>query len=143
MLQNQRIYRKIHYNDGLFNEQCGQMAYTDELKLWVSQHKARRLDASAVAFLAVAKDVADAKDAGYSLTTIHEHMRDQKKISFTYETFRRHWKKYQRQPVPVPRIAPVPSTAQDSKVIRRERATASSPVPKFTFDSKPTAEEIF
>ena len=58
--------------------------FTDGLEKWVQERdkrqKKRRQDASAVEFLAVKKDVAEAIEAGYSLKTIWEYLKEGKKI---------------------------------------------------------------
>lgn len=46
------------------------------------------------AFLAVREDVKDAAAAGYALKTIWEHMHETSRLSYRYETFLRHVRKY-------------------------------------------------
>ena len=72
--------------------------FTDGLEKWVQERdkrqKKRRQDASAVEFLAVKKDVTEAIEAGYSLKTIWEYLKEGEKVRSTYETFRRHVKRF-------------------------------------------------
>lgn len=68
--------------------------FTTGLENWVqkreAEQKKRRKDSSAVEFIAIKKDVAEAIKAGYSLKTIWQYLREQGKLRSTYETFRRH-----------------------------------------------------
>jgi hypothetical protein len=70
--------------------------YPEELAEWAEKRakKKRRQDAVAVAFLAVKANVIEAMEAGYALTTIYEHMHETGRIKCSYETFRRHVRKY-------------------------------------------------
>ena len=64
---------------------------TDALAEWVAKQPARRRhDAQAVAFLAVRTDVVKALEAGYSIKTIWAFLKDQGRITSSYEMFRRH-----------------------------------------------------
>jgi uncharacterized membrane protein len=47
-----------------------------------------------VSFLAAKSDVVTAMEAGFSLTTIWEHMKETGRIASSYETFRKHVRKY-------------------------------------------------
>ncbi|MBU0791961.1 MAG: TraK family protein, partial [Gammaproteobacteria bacterium] len=71
-------------------------SYTDELAEWVKKREASRprQDKSLVAFLAVRDDIHEAIDAGYSLKTIWEHLHEQGKIPYRYETFLKHVNKH-------------------------------------------------
>lgn len=66
--------------------------YTKELANWAEQktREKRRQDLSAVAFIAVKTRVVEALDAGFTLTTIWEHMVETGRLKCSYETFRRH-----------------------------------------------------
>lgn len=70
--------------------------YIEDLAAWADKRatKKRRIDASVVAFLAVKSDVQAAIDAGYSLTTIWEHLHETGKLKCCYETFRKHVRKH-------------------------------------------------
>lgn len=72
--------------------------FTEELEKWVKerdkQRQRRRKDASAVEFLSVKNDVVEAINKGYSLKTIWEYLREDGKVQSTYETFRRHAKRF-------------------------------------------------
>lgn len=78
--------------------------YLTNLQEWVAQKKGingSSANSARVVFLAIRDDVKAAIDAGYSLTTIWEHMHETGRVTTTYETFRRHVKRYinQREPV--------------------------------------------
>lgn len=84
---------------------------TDELAEWVASKEApRRQDAQAVAFLAIRADVIAALDAGYSMKTVWDFLREKGRITSSYEAFRRHVKKHIRPGSRAPSAA-VPSTA--------------------------------
>ncbi len=71
--------------------------YLADLQKWVAQKKglnSSSANTARVVFLAIRDDVKSAIDAGYSLTTIWEHMHETGRVSTTYETFRRHVKRY-------------------------------------------------
>lgn len=74
-------------------------SYTDELAEWVKKRdKTRtRQDKNVVAFLAVRDDVKEAIAAGYAIKTIWEHMHEQGKIAYRYETFLKHVKRHIRE----------------------------------------------
>lgn len=85
------------------------MAYLDELAAWVrerdqrqnsSSKKKRRMDAHQVAFLAARVDVIAGLEAGYTLWTIHEHMRAKGRMTCTYETFRKLAKRHCLEALP-------------------------------------------
>lgn len=52
---------------------------------------------STAAFLAIRDDVEIALGAGYSVNTLWEYFQDKGKFTSSYETFRRHVRKYIRQ----------------------------------------------
>jgi hypothetical protein len=70
--------------------------YLNELAKWNEQRSAqkRRQDQAAVAFMAVKPQVVEAINNGYSLATIWEHMHSTGKVDCSYETFRRHVKRF-------------------------------------------------
>jgi len=72
--------------------------FTDGLEKWVrereKQEQKRRQDASAVEFLAVKNDVKEAMEKGYALKTIWEYLKENGKVRYSYEAFRRHVKRY-------------------------------------------------
>lgn len=130
-------------------------SYTEELAAWVEKKaaKKRRLDATAVQFLAVKADVKAALDAGYSVTTIWEHMHEIKKVTCTYETFRKHVKRFVKEPAAIPPAATAPgptapvTTGEATGATSRkhpETPTKSEP-PKiggFKFDASPKKEDL-
>lgn len=139
--------------------------FTDGLEKWVQERdkrqKKRRQDASAVEFLAVKKDVTDAIEAGYSLKTIWEYLKEGKKIRSTYETFRRHVKRFIKAvPKDQPTLAakneadasPATNKQPDDKRDATPKADKSEPEEKekpqlpgtggFKFDAKPNKEDL-
>jgi hypothetical protein len=136
-------------------------SYTEELAAWVEKKaaKKRRLDATAVQFLAVKADVAAALQLGYSVTTIWEHMHEIKKVTCTYETFRKHVKRFIKEtPKETPaketpaaaQAAPAPagSTREASGATSRKKSetpTAKGEAPKiggFAFNPTPKKEDL-
>jgi hypothetical protein len=70
---------------------------TDALAEWVAkQQTPRRQDAQVVAFLAVRADVATALEAGYSVKTVWAFLKDEGRITSSYEAFRRHVQRHIR-----------------------------------------------
>jgi len=122
-------------------------SYTEELAAWVERKaaKKRRLDATAVQFLTVKSDVKCALDAGYSVTTIWEHMHETKKVTCTYETFRKHVKRFVKEP-PGP-TSPVTTGEATGTTARKHSETPqkSGPPKKiggFKFDATPKKEDL-
>jgi len=68
--------------------------FTDGLEKWVKQQKKQRQDISVVEFLAVKKDVAEAIQRGYSIKTIWSYLTERQQVRTSYETFRRHVKRF-------------------------------------------------
>ncbi|EPI9345916.1 TraK family protein [Escherichia coli] len=71
--------------------------YLADLQKWVAEKKGLNgssANTARVVFLAIRDDVKKAIDAGYALTTIWEHMHDTGRVTTSYETFRRHVKRY-------------------------------------------------
>lgn len=68
--------------------------YIDELQAWVKRREQEtakpRQDSAAVEFVGVKEHVLAARNAGYSLRTIWEHMQATGRFRFGYETFRAH-----------------------------------------------------
>jgi hypothetical protein len=126
---------------------------TDELAEWVaSKETHRRQDAKAVAFLAIRADVIAALDAGYSMKTVWDFLREKGRITSTYEAFRRHVKKHirpgSRAPAAVvaPTAAPVPPSPAQAVATSPGVPASSSKAPetpenqvigKFNFNAKP------
>ncbi|WP_322075507.1 TraK family protein [Burkholderia cenocepacia] len=144
-------------------------SYPDELAEWVKSRvsKRRRRDEAAVAFLAVKADVEAAQAAGYALFTIWEHMSDTGKVTFSYETFRTHARRFIKAqggaPAPVEAAIPVRESAGSSRSTRRSQegktprppgsaspATSGdskthekpAPMPGFSFNAKPNSEDL-
>lgn len=112
---------------------------TDELAEWVASKEApRRQDAQAVAFLAIRADVITALDAGYSMKTVWDFLREKGRITSSYEAFRRHVKKHIR---PGSRAVAVPPAASPG-VPAGSRQAPETPenqpvIGKFNFNAKP------
>ncbi|EFI4080053.1 TraK family protein [Vibrio parahaemolyticus] len=135
--------------------------FTDGLEKWVQERdkrqKKRRQDASAVEFLAVKKDVAEAIEAGYSLKTIWEYLKEGEKVRSTYETFRRHVKRFiksapkdhetlaAKKEVAAPNVERQPE-ATASKAEKSETEGKEKPqlpgTGGFKFDAKPNKEDL-
>jgi hypothetical protein len=132
--------------------------FPEELAEWVNQRKAKRprQDKHVVAFLAVKSDVKAALDAGYSMKTIWEYMRETGRIEYRYETFTLHVKRFIK--VPPVSVMPAASPAVGSQVkgtkptpqqggLPRSQPLApkKSEAPKmggFKFDASPNKEEL-
>ncbi|MGY3949607.1 hypothetical protein BJP24_20870 [Aeromonas allosaccharophila] len=102
--------------------------YLDELAAWVEKRaeKKRRQDAAVVAFMAVKSDVIDAMVAGYSLTTIWEHMHETGKMKCGYETFRKHVHRFIKTPTLAAKISP---TSPDMVLAETPVSASASPAP--------------
>lgn len=128
--------------------------YLDDLQTWVAHKKGingSSANSARVVFLAIRGDVKAAIEAGYSLTTIWEHMHDTGRVTTTYETFRRHVRRYIREPVtlsankrahtaalPKQETGASPSPVSkperpQSDPAKRETTKASSQLPTFNF----------
>lgn len=131
-------------------------SYTEELAEWVSKRKAqrRRQDKNIVAFLAVKGDVKAALDAGYSMKTIWEHLREIGRIEYRYETFTLHVKRHirakpltehQEQPAPLEPSKPqAPAAATKPDQAQGEpRKTPPPSVGGFTFNATSKKEDLF
>lgn len=123
---------------------------TDALAEWVAkQQTPRRQDAQAVAFLAVRADVVTALEAGYSVKTVWAFLKDEGRITSSYEAFRRHVQRHirsgqkggtkGRQAAPSPADAspsPAPAPAQ-TKPAEPKPAKAAKGIGKFDFNAEP------
>lgn len=133
--------------------------YMRELAAWAEKKRAKepRQDKHAVAFLAVRSDVQAALDAGYSMKTIWEHMRETGRLSSRYETFTLHVKRYIKGPQvqPAARAAP-PVTiaaparpAADTSAPKKPTSTSTPPAPpqaaqigSFNFNPTPNKDDL-
>jgi Family of unknown function (DUF5338) len=107
--------------------------YINELAAWVSGSEGiKRQDKNTVAFLAVQEDVRLARDAGYTLKTIWEHLSVSGRITCSYDTFRRNVRRY----LGIEREA----TQQEGQMDKTNLKPKSSS--GFRFDSTPRKEEI-
>lgn len=125
---------------------------TDALAEWVAkQQTPRRQDAKAVAFLAVRADVVTALEAGYSVKTVWAFLKDEGRITSSYEAFRRHVQRHIRSgqkagtmakqaappspadASPSPAPAPAPTKTADTK----QPSKAAKGIGKFNFNAEP------
>ena len=132
--------------------------FPQELAEWVKKREATkaRQDKNLVAFLALKSDVQAAMEAGYSLLTIWEHLHDQAKIAYRYETFLKHVRRHIKSPAPAasdlssshPPDPPRSSTsgrAAASKLQSPEPPAPPAPPARlagFTFDAQPKKEDL-
>ncbi len=125
---------------------------TDALAEWVAkQPPRRRHDAQAVAFLAVRTDVIKALEAGYSIKTIWAFLKDQGRITSSYEMFRRHTQRHIKKalsPPPGDQAKGEKSAQQEGgpKVKKPKapepRISKSAGIPGFTFNPTPNKEDL-
>lgn len=124
---------------------------TEALAAWVAkQQTPRRQDAKAVAFLAVRADVVTALEAGYSVKTVWAFLKDEGRITSSYEAFRRHVQRHirsdgtkgkgkQATPAPVD-ASPAPTSAPAQTkpaVVPKQPGKAAKPIGKFEFNAEP------
>ncbi|WP_020405849.1 TraK family protein [Hahella ganghwensis] len=123
--------------------------YTEELADWVKKRDAtKRQDKNVVAFLAVRGDVKDAIEAGYSIKTIWEHLRELGKIPYRYETFLKHVRKHIKDEPEVKQTT-LSVSARDEKG-SRQKLQQSTPkkqdkpasIGKFDFNATPNKEDL-
>lgn len=125
--------------------------FTDGLEKWVlerdKRQKKRRQDASVVEFLAVKKDVAEAIEAGYSLKTIWEYLKEGEKVRSTYETFRRHVKRFiksaskDHETLAAKKEVDAPKVETKAKKSEKEKPQLPG-TGGFKFDAKPNKEDL-
>ncbi|EBM5962846.1 DNA-processing protein [Salmonella enterica] len=126
--------------------------YLADLQEWVSKKKglnSSSANTARVVFLAIRDDVKSAIDAGYSLTTIWEHMHETGRVTTTYETFRRHVKRYIREHKAVALVTdnqPVRAAAKkdgqkagasENRTVKPESTTVKRDVPTNTGSQLP------
>ncbi|MCU7799117.1 MAG: TraK family protein [gamma proteobacterium symbiont of Lucinoma myriamae] len=120
--------------------------YTDELAKWVEKRKSSsRRDKNTVAFLAVRDDVLSALEAGYSVKTVWEHMHENGRIKYAYETFLKHVKRFKEKKTDQVQITKPVSLKEKTTRGQKIKTTKTSVAPKtkgFTFDSKPNKEDL-
>lgn len=114
--------------------------YLDDLQEWVKQKKGlngRSPNSARVVFLALRDDVKSAIDAGYSMVTIWEHMYETGRVTTTYETFRRHVKRYIHERQPTGHIAesiPAQAATRSQEGVEPQEKTTGSQLPVFRFN---------
>lgn len=124
----------------------------DALAEWVAkQEKTRRQDAQAVAFLAIRSDVVTALEAGYSIKTVWAFLKDEGRITSSYEAFRRHVQRHIRSGQSAgARSNPAPVTPGQSSAVPQGQPPAQAafknksakPIGRFEFNSKPDREGL-
>lgn len=118
--------------------------YTEALGEWVKKRKTTRprQDLAAVAFMAVRKDVKAALDAGYSMKTIWEHMHEIGKITYRYETFLKHVRRYIKE-AKKETAAETQEKQQAAKSgQKQETKPKRPPADGFTYDPIPKKEDL-
>lgn len=123
-------------------------SYSEQLAEWVKQRPQRaRRDQNLVAFLAVKGDVTEAVEQGWAAKTIWAHMREQKRVPFSYDTFLNYIRKYVR----LPEEQSPPRTEAPLRplgVPPRPQSVRAPPSPThdqqagFTFNAAPNKEEL-
>ncbi|MGZ9241563.1 MAG: TraK family protein [Candidatus Binatia bacterium] len=129
--------------------------YTEELAEWVEKQvkRKRRQDATVVAFLALRRDVKAASEAGYALTTIWEHMLETGKLKCSYETFRKHVRRFlkptQTKPGSINKTATQAFVEkenkddQKTKTMKQGEQKKNAPINGFSFNATPNKEDLF
>lgn len=106
--------------------------YPNDLAEWLSQRKGNKSKRAATlaSFLAVSENVSDAIDAGFELKTIWEHLREEKRISFRYETFLKYINRHIKK-----------SKSTKTMKDQSQKKTASSSN-SFSFSPNPKKDEL-
>jgi hypothetical protein len=117
--------------------------YSEELATWLEKKTKtkRRLDTAAVAFLKVKADIIDAMERGYAMTTIWEHMRETGRVKASYETFRRHVKRYITVKIPPAKQVQVQPTKMADKPKNTQKKTTT--IRGFHFNPIPNKDDLF
>lgn len=120
--------------------------YSDQLGEWVKQKQSRTRDKNLVSFLAVKADVQEALNEGYAAKTIWEHMFENKRIEFGYDTFLNYTnRQIRRHPSGDASIQNERSPTPKDKNIKPQQEpqkTATKPQQLgFIFDSSPKKED--
>lgn len=116
--------------------------FTDGLDKWVQKRGKgkRRKDTLVVEFLAAKKNICDAIDAGYSLITIWEYLKENGQIGSTYETFRRHVHRFiKNEATPKNLIRYSQETRERSPHAAKRKLPGTD---GFTFDAKPNKKDL-
>jgi len=99
--------------------------YSKELESWLKAAKGNknRRGKHLVAFLVIKDDVQDALEAGYSMKSIWEHMKETGKLSCRYETFLKHVNDHLKK---------ADSRAKPSSYVKRAKQGYSNKLPNAT-----------
>lgn len=121
------------------------MHYTEELAAWAQRRtqQKRRQDINVVAFMAIKTDVMEAMAAGYTLTTIWEHMLETGKLKCSYETFRRHVQRFiKTRPKEREETISTPSPTGANGTAKEPKKIEAPTVGGFKFVPTPNKEEL-
>lgn len=121
--------------------------YSDQLGEWIKKKQSRKRDKNLVAFLAVKADVQEALGEGYAVKTIWEHMFENQRIEFGYDTFLNYTNRLIRRGNDLVITAnakteqqPTPKKKESAK--QQPQPTTTKPQQSgFIFDSSPKKED--
>ena len=116
-------------------------SYAEDLAEWVKKKKSPKQNKPLVAFMMVKNDVEEAIQAGYALKTIWEHMHENGKIPYQYNTFLQHVKKHIKEKNGH-KIVSTQAKTPTEQVKDKKEAKAYKSAEGFQFDSKPNKEEL-
>ncbi len=127
---------------GFISDLAGWMAKKDAER----DAKKKRKDAAAVAFLALRSDIEEGIEAGYSLWSIWQFLRETGRIQYGYDSFRYNVKKYIKHKSPaVPTLAAkVPESVASSAIPAVvESAPQSAPLQQDPVVVQPVEKPVF
>lgn len=119
---------------------------TDALAEYVAkQEKKPKRDLQAVTFLTVKPDVVLALEAGYPLTTVYAYLKNEGRITSTYETFRRHVQRHIREQSEkvVTQIAPTEKPASPPKPPAANPGQSKSKIGGFSFNPTANPKDLY
>jgi len=96
-----------------------------------------------VEFLALKDDISEALEKGWPVTAIWETLRDEGRITSSYNTFRLYIFKYLNGQKPGYSQKETIEQRPKRLVENHARKTKASPMPSFTFNPKPNPEDLF
>ncbi len=121
--------------------------YSDQLGEWIKKKQSRKRDKNLVAFLAVKADVQEALGEGYAVKTIWEHMFENQRIEFGYDTFLNYTNRLIRRGNDL--VITANAKTQQQPLPKKKESTKQEPKPTttkpqqsgFIFDSSPKKED--
>lgn len=128
--------------------------YTDVLAEWITRREVSRprQDKNLVAFLAVLADVKTAREAGYAIKTIWEHLHETGKIPYRYETFLKHVRRHIKPaPTETPKQVGSATARTETHPMKSKEPDPAASIPKktpppsvsgFTFNATPKKEDL-